>query len=276
MQKLKIILFIIVLNTNFTFSQNKMVQLDSLYNWGFYHYLNQNNLHNEAITWLKTYPIVNNDTTLADKINSEIALLFLKLNAVDSANHYFKKCHTYNDSLMLHKALAVSIIMQDTLAFKHFLCIGNKLLSHGKITEYQLIHEILKNESMQDSSFFENLPKDLRRITSTYFNYQKKATLKAALLAVVVPGLGKKYLGFNSQARSALVINSVLLATIAESIIVGSALINIYISVPVFIVFYVGNIWGTVALSKKIETDFKNQIHEELSTYYRAALNTNY
>ncbi len=265
MLRLTIFLLSISLGSRFAFTQSS----DSLYNWNFYKYLKENHLEQESYTWLKTFPFNKSDTIISDKINTEIAFLFLHINQPDSSNNYFKRLHYINDSALLQTAISLSIIVNDTIAARKYISENKNLLSHKQEIEYNLIVSILKGEQLNDTSSFSVLENELRLLANTYYYFEEKSAFAAGIQSAIIPGLGKRYLGYKKQARSAFIINGVLLAAAIESLLIGTIMVNTYISIPLFTVFYVGNIWGTVQLSKKRTIDFKNQLNEDIHNYYR-------
>lgn len=268
MQKFTILLFFIALINNLVCAQVAKPETEKLYDWEFYQYLKDNKLTKEAHTWLQTYPKTTNDTSLSDKINTEIAFLYLYENEPDSANKYFNKCIRFTQAKVLKAALATCVKLKDTLALSNHLDNADKLLCPDEALAYHYILKILQDASISDTLYFTLSDTSLSKMIEQYSMFEEKSALKAGLFAAVVPGMGKKYLGFSSQAVSSLVINSLLLATVVESIKVGSSIINWYVSIPVFTVFYIGNIWGSVQLAKKMTIDFKNQLYEDICNHY--------
>lgn len=268
MQKFTILLLFIASINNLASAQVAKPEDEKLYQWEFYQYLKNNKLAKEALTWLQTYPHTSSDSALSDKLNTEIAFLFLHENLPDSAQKYFKKCNRVDQPEVLKAAMATCIRSKDTIALSNILVKSDKLLSHEEVLEYQYILKILQNRPITDTSYLTLSDTSLTQIIERYTKFDEKSALKAGLYAALIPGMGKKYLGFKSQALSSFVINSILLATVIESIKVGSSIINWYISIPVFTVFYIGNIWGSVQLAKKMTIDFKYQIHEDIFNHY--------
>ncbi len=260
MRKLTISLLFIGLLSNFCAAQN------NIYSWDFYSYLLSNNLHRDAIEWLNNYPDSNN-IEITNKINTEKANIFLVTNKTDSANFYYKKIKYITDTLVLYKAICIAFIENDTTAINNYLKNNNTLINND---EYLISYKILKqdtcfSDSLQINDFF-------KQLTNKYSNYKTKSPFIAALLSAAIPGLGKYYLGYNHQGRSALVFNVILGLVLAESILVPISNVYIGLCIANSSVFYIGNIWGSALSAKKRKTDFYNQINEDISNYYYCKL----
>lgn len=86
-------------------------------------------------------------------------------------------------------------------------------------------------------------------------NYNKKSAIFAGFLSAIIPGSGKYYLGYPAQAKSSLLTNLALGASAAEILIKSESGLLATAGIGLFSVFYVGNIWGSASLAKKIEYD---------------------
>jgi TM2 domain-containing membrane protein YozV len=111
-------------------------------------------------------------------------------------------------------------------------------------------------------------PSSFRAILDKYHKFKPKSSLIAASLSVV-PGLGKLYLGYTYQGLSALLVNSLLIAQMAESYQrAGPKSIRFGLTAGLFGIFYVGNIYGSYTAAKKRKHDFYHQIQYEIVHYY--------
>jgi len=111
-------------------------------------------------------------------------------------------------------------------------------------------------------------PLEFLALVNHYNSFKPRSTFGACLLSTAVPGAGKLYLGKKDQAISAFIFSAILGALTIESLKHGVKSYQFVASAGSFSLFYIGNIWGTASLSKKISIDHKKQVHENISQYY--------
>lgn len=260
MGKLKIFLFFIVISINCTGQEIARLN-NTLYSWPFFKYLNENHLYSEAKTWLFTFQYI--DSVETNRVSSELALICLKTNQIDSANFYFSKVTSFNTYDTLSIAIKVAFINKDINLAQKYLDTWSYIIPNSLLTDYQNIIEIFKTgPNLTINPVFTS--RQLTEILNQYILHKNKSTPLAVFLSSIIPGAGKFYLGYKKQAFSAFTSNTLLLAAVLESVYIGTLLVNLYISLPLFAVFYIGNIWGTYELSKKRTIDFKNQMYEDI------------
>jgi hypothetical protein len=114
-----------------------------------------------------------------------------------------------------------------------------------------------------------NVPDYLIKPYSNYYKYSRKSGLLAGAYSALLPGAGKLYLGRKKEGFNMLLASAVTGLQAYESyrrqgmlsprfIVFGGA----------FTVFYVANIYGAVAGTRKIKKEFRKQLHHEISHYY--------
>lgn len=99
-------------------------------------------------------------------------------------------------------------------------------------------------------------------------NYKHKSALLAGFYSAVLPGAGRLYLGYPSQAKSTFITNVALAASAAEILIQSESGFLTSAGIGLLSAFYLGNIWGTVSLAKKIEYDHFINIKNENKTVH--------
>ncbi|PKP22684.1 MAG: hypothetical protein CVU05_02915 [Bacteroidetes bacterium HGW-Bacteroidetes-21] len=234
-----------------------------LSSWEFYAYLKSNNLNKDALHWLNTYPASSNDHSMQYKVHLEKAEIFLSLRQIDSAHVQYLQIQSFQDTLTFCNALCVAFIEKDTLALQQYM-FNNKSLSDN---EYAASYRILKGDTCLSDTLNVNNEVLIGRLNENA-HHKKKSWASATLLSVIVPGAGKWYLGFPRQARTAFIINVALGLLLAEALVLPAATAYVVFCATGSAIFYLGNVWGTALLAKKMEKDFVLQLHEDISDYY--------
>jgi hypothetical protein len=268
-RKLWIILICTGLLTNIAKSQSD----HNLYTWQFYDYLIQNNLQNEALVWLQSFPDSLKDNNLCNKINSEKLKLFIIQNDTKQAYSLIKNIKQFSDSLSVKMSLNIALIKEDTMLIRYFLEQYPACFNDPEKQYVQLSLKILKKENINNADIpLDNENNELIRIAHEYSEHKKKSALKAGLLSALIPGLGKYYLGHKYQAFSALTINIVLGSIATECLIKNPTFITWVQPFPLALLFYAGNIYGSVMETLKQEKDFQNNVNENIKAYYNHQL----
>jgi len=273
MQKLWIILISIGLLGNICIAQQTKFQEQEMYSWDFYEYLNKSGFHEDALTWLLSYPDSLRNDTLNNKINFEISRHYFFKNQILQANNHLKKISQFKDRASLAFAIDIAFLASDTALVDHYNRRFRQFLTSEDIKSLSLCLKMIKGERI-DSSDIPRASESslLMQTVSDYSLHKKKSPLLAGLLSTIVPGLGKWYLGYKHQALSSFIMNSALIAVTLEWFCKSNGLIRWILPLPVAAVFYSGNIVGSVLLARKREIDFQNNLNENIKAYYRNKL----
>jgi hypothetical protein len=233
----------------------------------FYEYLLSQHRYNDACTLLKDTRNNQPQHNQHDSITTSIAMLYLSLDYCDSSNRYFKQIDSFHNSLIITTAIETAFSQNDTLAIVRYLQAYKSSIDDSTYTTYKLSLSMLRHQPI-DSSFLSTDSSALKNIAKRYYSFEPKSPLVAGLLSAIIPGWGKRYLGYKKLAKGAFYTN-LFLAGIATEVLLRTAKpFPIIASVAAFGTFYVGNIWGTVLLARKRERDFYNQIGSDIGELY--------
>jgi hypothetical protein len=267
-QKFWIILISIGLQSNFLIAQENAVSDSSINSREFYEYLNRSGFHEDALTWLLNQP-----TSQANEvwICLEISKHYFALKQYAQSEVYLSKINQIKDTATLDFALGIAFINLDLSRIDFYCKQYGNLLSHSNQKIIHLLLSVIKGEAIRSEEFTSDstliLDNELKSIVLTYATHKKKSPALAGLLSALVPGMGKLYLGYKYQAISAFTMNMALGAMLFEWISRSSSIVKWIVPLPIFTVFYTGNILGSVLLAKKMETDFKKNLNENIKTY---------
>lgn len=115
----------------------------------------------------------------------------------------------------------------------------------------------------------QELPENLRYSYAAYNKALSKSAFVATVYSILVPGLGKVYLGKPRQGWNMLLANLFFGLQAAESYVrAGPQSLRFIAFGSLFAVFYTGNIYGTVKGLKKTRKDMRLKLKYELEEYY--------
>ena len=233
----------------------------------FIEYLIAKEEYDAAITLLHSYPLNEEIQSqgLVDSINylNGWSLYSLKqldesvkyLSKVSSDSYFYSKSQlfaSYNNSHLKNFPEAIEMLnhfspkdKQDSI-IRNYMKSGIYLLKRD-FSNYSLY------QSKLDKQFYgikkENISINL--IADELYSHRKKSTTLAAILSSIIPGSGKIYLGKTGQGISSLLIVTGLGLVTAENFIKrGPEKFSSILFASAFTTFYIGNIYGTIKLSK--------------------------
>lgn len=269
MPKLLILLLSIVLIKNNIKAQGEKV--DKIFSPKFLEYLIINDLNHDALTWLDEFEKKNLKLFTQDSLYYLKSFLYIKINRLDSAHHYFKKIGTISNPAYIDLAFSLAISQKDTNTCNLYLKKLGDLLDENQQRNLQVVLKMFHRQKLDTSGYgLEN--EELGYIIEKYNSFEKKSTFKAILLSTFVPGWGKSYLGYKLQGLTTFVTNTVFALVMIEAIFKINNIMLSVATVSCFGIFYFGNILGTAMLAHKREVDFYNQINEDIANFYRNKL----
>jgi hypothetical protein len=269
MRKLWIILVNICLLNNFVIGQDLSDSTKNIFSWKFYEYLIQSKLHDEAFTWLQKYPANLRNEVVDNTIYLEMSKLYSQKGEYQLSNNSLRKISAFTDTVNLRFAVCIAVMVSDTSILEDYEKRYSQLLTISERKKIATVIKSLKREKLEASDFLKDSTDNaFCSIAKNYLFHKKKSPALAGLLSAMVPGLGKLYIGYKYQAMSSFVMNISIIAIAAEYMCKGSGIIPWVIPLPVAVVFYSGNILGSILLTKKREIDFQNNTNENIKTYY--------
>jgi len=241
----------------------------------FYHHLAESNLQREQIAfdnlWIKQRP---HDRTFTDSLCLNNAVLYYKLNLMDSSGHSLARVSQGNNFNLHSERLYISM-----------------LILHSKLDEVQNILYSRSNNSPSGTFFNDaqlSVKMLLRRSIDTiipiysprikeigdrYEIAPHHSPALAGLYSAVIPGLGKLYLGYKYQALSAFMVNTLLAGQSAESYArAGPRSFRFIASTTLFGLFYGGNILGSILSAKKQRHDYYKQLDHEILDFHNTVV----
>jgi len=264
----KTTLFILLLiNVVTSFAQsNKVYEVD------FILYLNNNNLHDDIITNFKLLDMTLYKPTQKDSIYFYTGLAYYKTGLFDTAVIFFDKIEIskslisnsniykfnyYIDNYsFLDAQSALSKITFINRSERDFYIRGLALLNND-LKAYCLLTKksnrtIFKQAILEDS--FKNLKK-----------FKRKSPAISGLLSAIAPGLGRFYLKKPLHGLASFLPVSLLAYSTYESYkSQGLKNPNFYLMGTILVVFYVGNVWGSVVSAKLTNDEKIKEINENL------------
>lgn len=231
----------------------------------FYNYLDEHNLKREQETYMNTLLNVTSSDTLS----------YLK------ARFYLEY---YNDSLFFDNYTKSKILfLNDTMAFTK----ANIQFLRSNTEQQKNWFKTLENETFpfasnqiknvyvavqSPKSFNMNdLPLPLQNDFLKYKITSKKNAYLAGTLSAVVPGLGKFYAGRKKSFLAALFVNGIFAAQTYESVDkLGIRHPFSILSLGVFSVFYLSNIYGSYYDVAQVKEETKNQFIINASDYFNS------
>jgi len=227
-------------------------------------------MYGECITWLTMQERrATGDSSISlQEIYDEKSTLFVKQSMFDSAFHYAMKSGVRRDTAWQERSLQLAFAVRDTAWINATLDLPGLLVDEYDLYNYAIARDLVMNKPPGNarSNDFE-----LQLIVDKNHDFCHK-NRGVAFLCSIIPGGGKYYLGYKYQAISAFVICSLLGAAAIESYTCGATSVPFIFTATTFSLFYVGNFWGTMALSKKRVIDHQHQVNEDISGYFRARL----
>ncbi len=203
------------------------------------------------------------------KRNQHLYRYFRQVNDYDSAYHILEHLASMDSNLFdPEKLLQLSLYNLDTqkAAYYHQQYQNRYPISKQAALEWHLkmlYHQpILANvDTISDPALF-------GQVSFYQMHYDVSNPAWLGLQSAIVPGLGKWNLGYKRQAILSFTLNVVLGALVHEAFLKDRSAFGKGSSLTMFSLFYIGNIWGTVALGKKHKYDIKNQIDANIKDYY--------
>jgi hypothetical protein len=230
----------------------------------FIKHLTKEHLYKEKLFLLQHL----SDTSTAVQINLEKGWTYHALGRQDSAAYYYQQAPY--DSL-LHYGFREDYL---TLLFNmESLDQLRRLTSSSDMSniadEITLSLDLMSLRYTPEEVLHSKVPDYLIKPYSNYYKFSKKSGLLAGAYSALLPGAGKLYLGRKQEGFNMLLANVVTGLQAYESyrrqgmlsprfIVFGGA----------FTVFYVANIYGAVAGTRKIKKEYRKQLHHEISHYY--------
>ncbi len=233
----------------------------------FIEYLIAKEEYNAAIKLLSSYPknIETQSQDLIDSINYLNGWSLYSSKQLNESVKYFKQVSfnscfysksqifaSYNNTHLKNYSEAIDLLnkfspknKQDSI-IKNYLKSGVYLLNRD-FTNYSLYQDELDKE-------FYGIKKEniiINSIADELYTHKRKSTTIAAILSSIVPGSGKIYLGKTGQGISSLLIVTGLGLVTAENFNKrGPEKFSSILFASAFTSFYLGNIYGTIKLSK--------------------------
>ncbi len=233
----------------------------------FIEYLIAKEEYSAAIKLLNSYPktIDSLNENTIDSINYLTGWSLYSSKQLDESVEYFKQVNlnscfysksqlfaSYNKAHLKNYSEAIDLLntflpknKQDSI-IKNYLKSGVYLLNRDFSNYNQSQNEL-------DKDFYgikkENLI--INSIANELCTHKKKSTAVAAILSSIIPGSGKIYLGKTGQGISSLLIVTGLGLVTAENFNKrGPEKFSSILFASAFTSFYLGNIYGTIKLSK--------------------------
>ena len=180
---------------------------------------------------------------------------FIEANFYAAYNATYLKHFNESDTILNGIVLSTN----DTL-FNELVKIeksGNALLKR-RLNEYQYL-------DLKESGNYLAEKQRLNKTYTTLINHKRKSPLLAGIMSGILPGSGKWYAGKKGQAIAAFVTQlSLGLLTNEAYKNVGIKSIGCIGYASLFSLFYIGNIWGTVAIVKVADFEFNQTINHEV------------
>jgi len=239
----------------------------------FYRHLISEHLYDDAFTLLKKLREASMEKQSQDSITTNIATLYLSINYTDSANYYFKQINKITDSVIIRQAIETAFSQNDTTAINRYIHQYTNYLDSNIRKTYTISLSMLRHETL-DSSVQSLDRSAINDIVNRYYHFKPKSPFIAGLLSTIVPGLGKRYLGYKKTAKSAFSTNIILAGVMTEVLLKTANPFPITASIVAFGTFYIGNIWGSILLTKKREHDFYNQVCVDVTEIFKKQLHT--
>ena len=273
MRKLSIILLCIISLNKISTAQIAYSNPSTAHLKLFYRHLISEHLYDDACTLLKNLRETSMGKQSRDSITTDIATLYFSINYIDSANYYFKQIDKINDSVTIRQAIETAFSQNDTTAINRYIHQYTNYLDSNMRKTYTISLSVLRHETL-DGSVQSLDSSAIGDIVNRYSHFKPKSPVIAGLLSTIVPGLGKRYLGYKKTAKSAFSTNIILAGVMTEILLNTANPFPIAASIAAFGTFYIGNIWGSVLLTKKRERDFYNQICVDITEIFKNRLHT--
>ena len=230
----------------------------------FYAHLNTKNLAIERYAYLQLLDLedANNHLVFSD-------LLSLSSQYKDST--YLRSIvHQTNDTTLLEKAFFVSLI-NTNLNLAQFTLDKYATLSQS-IENKNLLNELLH---MQQGVYPKQVINDnFYTIVKQINTLQSKSVVVAALLSIIIPGLGKAYLNQKNEAVGTFTLNAIVAAPFIEtSIKLGLLSVGSVLTGAVLLPVYAAGVYGTIKFKKARTNKLKEELHHEIIDYCTYRIN---
>lgn len=271
--KIKFYLFFLCLPV-FTYSQNQYSEANF-----FYSHLKRNNLINEQLIFNKLLKKEHSeDPIFIDSLQLELAKIYKKVNSLDSCTQTLLRINNFNHFTENNYRLYLSMLIVSNRFDIARNTIQQRTLPEGKFhNDIELSIKILQRISFTETILNDTIVSNsILEIKDRYQKAPNYSPLLSGIYSSIVPGLGKMYIGYTLQGVTALVANLLLGAQVIESYIKTD--VNhprFIISASVFGIFYFGNIWGSVVMTKKRKYDYFKQLDYEIQDHYNSIINNN-
>jgi len=201
---------------------------------------------------------------------------FSELNNINLAQDLSYLSYKYNDTLLLKK---YSYFAKDTndlvcVFYAALLLNANELylkiqedLRQQKLSNNKLLQVAELIELAEGKVYSKSKSNQFCTTTQQILKLQKKSLALAAIMSIILPGLGKYYLMQNNEASSAIVLNLIFAAPLLEIILrFGIASVGTMLCGVVFLPVYLASIYGTISakkvLLKKLNIQLKNEVRD--------------
>lgn len=284
-----IFIFLLFCYCNTYSQENKFIKQD----FDFASYLIGNNLKEEAITLIKEI----DSNTYSQDIETKDSINFLKAWVLYSNKKLI------DASVLFEKVNKASMLYPQTVFFNSIsnAHLGNyekadRILSdfEDSLGNYSSIYNLekaglsllkrdfnsfnyYKEKFTYDNFATSQEEKALEEIYNSFKSHKKKSPFVAGMLSALVPGLGKIYAGAYGEGVSSFLLIGSLGAITAENWIRNGVLNwKTLVFGTIGMVFYIGNIYGSISSVKIYYEDFNHQqnisilynIHIPLRTFF--------
>jgi hypothetical protein len=243
----------------------------------FYNHLVKEHLQLEQIAfnseWMQWHKgnISINDSSLLNN-----SILYYDLNAIDSSGQNLLRISKNTDFTEYSERHYLSmLILQNKLKDAETELSGNKAILKSGLyfNDAGLSLKMLNREKIDMDTGKSGFSMRMKVISSEYEKAPYRSPFLAGIYSVILPGLGKLYLGYKYQAITAFTANALLAGQSLESYVrAGPGSARFIISASLFGLFYGGNILGSIILAKKQRHDYLKQIDHEIFDFHNAVV----
>jgi hypothetical protein len=237
----------------------------------FYNHLVKENLLPEQLAFSRQMQKIHKGNQLImDSLYLNQALAFNKWGKTDSVSKSMMKISSPKGFSASTCNNYLSLLILTGQYDKISTVNGGTLICRNDAVESVKI--LMQQSTVQDTDSNSFSP-PVYAIKNEYEHQPKHSGLLAGIYSMVIPGLGKWYLGYRQQAFSAFTENALLGGMAAESYFrAGLSSPRFIITGSLFALFYGGNIWGSAILAKKQKRDYMNQINYEILEHYNISV----
>lgn len=237
----------------------------------FLTYLSNNQLDKERILFLKELKIQNKNQH--DTLCLLLAKAFFNSNINDSAHYYIDQVSNSYLVKINQFEFKLGLLLQFSDTNNVQKLINSMVINNDShiINETKILNSLIFNKNINyDKEFLsEFYPFDVCNKISNYQHLLNKKTGKAVFLSMILPGLGKMYLGRKQDGINMLMFNVATGSLFLESFL-KKGLVSFYTipSISLFAVFYLGNIYGTYKAVNILKHESYKDMLYHLGVYY--------